>query len=352
MIQRKKTKEVSIGSRSIGGNHPIAVQSMTNTKTHDAHATLQQINELAQVGCEIIRVSVPDTESAAALPEICTKSPIPVVADIHFDYMLALSALDAGIAKLRINPGNIGSMEHIQKVVKKTKKKKIPIRIGINSGSLERDILKKHHDTASAEALVESAMRHIEILEKLDFYDIIVSVKSSEIPTVLSAYKQLSKKISYPLHIGVTEAGPVRSGGIKSAIGIGALLAEGIGDTLRVSLSGDPKEEVILAWEILQHLDIRSRYRRFVSCPSCGRTKISLAQIATEIEEKTAHLPAGITIAVMGCEVNGPGEVAKADFGIIGGNKCVALFQKGTFLETIPEEKAVDRFLFLVNQVY
>lgn len=348
-ISRKKTKKNQIGNVAIGGDNPILIQSMCNTKTHDVKATVEQINKLEEAGCEIIRLAVPDMDAAICLGKIKKQINLPLVADIHFDYKLALEAIAQGVDKLRINPGNIGGKEKIEILVKKCKEKKIPIRIGVNGGSLERDILEKYGDKATAEGMLESALRHVKILEDLDFYDICISVKASDVPTTVKAYCLLSEKVDYPLHLGVTEAGSVAIGGIKSAVGLGILLNQGIGDTLRVSLSGDPVEEVKVAWEILKSLKIRQRGVEITSCPTCGRTKIDLAKIVNELEKKTIHIIEPIHIAVMGCEVNGPGEAKTADIGVVGGDGKATLWKKGVFVKVVDEEKIVDEILQLIN---
>lgn len=345
---RKKTREISIGNLKIGGANPVLIQSMCNTDTHDIEVTVKQINELEKVGCEIVRVAVLDMEAAQNLGEIKKQIKLPLVADIHFDYRLALEAIEQGVDKLRINPGNIGGKDKVEILVKKCKEKNIPIRIGVNGGSLERDILEKYGDKATPEGMVESALRHIKILEDLDFFDICISVKASDVPTTVDAYELLSKKVDYPLHLGITEAGSVAVGGIKSAVGLGILLNQGIGDTLRISLSGDPLEEIKVAWEILKSLKLRRRGVEITSCPTCGRTKIDLAKIVNELEQKTAQIVEPIHIAVMGCEVNGPGEAKHTDIGIIGGDKKATLWEKGVFIKMVQEEDVVKEVLKLI----
>ena len=348
-ISRKKTKKIQIGNVAIGGDNPILIQSMCNTKTHDVKATVEQINKLEEVGCEIIRLAVPDMDAAICLGKIKKQINLPLVADIHFNYKLALEAIVQGVDKLRINPGNIGGKEKVKILVQKCKEKKIPIRIGVNGGSLERDIVEKYGDKATAEGMVESALRHVKILEDLDFYDICISVKASEVPTTVEAYKLLSQEVDYPLHLGITEAGSVAIGGIKSAVGLGILLNEGIGDTLRVSLSGDPVEEVKVAWEILKSLKIRQRGVEITSCPTCGRTKIDLAKIVNELEKKTLQIVEPIHIAVMGCEVNGLGEAKTANIGVIGSDKKASLWKEGKFVKIVEEEEVVEEVLSLLN---
>lgn len=346
---RKNTREIRIGNVKIGGENPILIQSMCNTKTQDAAATIAQILRLEEAGCEIVRVTVPDIAAAEAIKEIKKHIHIPLVADIHFDYRLALAAIDNGIDKIRINPGNIGSKEKVEAVVNACKNKGIPIRIGVNGGSLEKDILHKHHDKATPEALVESAMRHVAILEELNFHDIIISVKASNVMTMIEAYELLSTKVDYPLHLGVTEAGTIKSGTIKSCLGIGNLLYQGIGDTVRVSLTADPVEEVKLAWAILKNLGLRKRGVEFTSCPGCGRTEIALEKIATEIESYCENINTPLHVAIMGCVVNGPGEAASADIGLIGGKGKVAVYEKGKLIETCDEENAINSIKKLID---
>lgn len=333
-ILRRKTKQVTVGTVLIGGNADITVQSMTNTDTRDAEATLAQIRALQEAGCEIVRLAVPDVEAAQSLKVIKAQSPLPVVADIHFDYHLALLALEAGVDKLRLNPGNIGSKDRIEKVVLAAKERGVPIRIGVNGGSLEKDILQKYGHPCP-EALVESALRHIDILESLNFHDIVVALKTSDILNTVASYSLLAERVDYPFHIGITESGTKFSGTVKSSIGIGAMLMRGLGDTLRVSLTGDPTEEVRVGREILKGLDLRKFGPRIVSCPTCGRCNIGLEAIALEIEDKVRHLDKEITIAVMGCAVNGPGEAREADIGIAGGVDSALLFRKGEIVRKL-----------------
>lgn len=330
------TKEISVGGVKIGGENRISVQSMTNTKTSDALGTLSQIDRLYKAGCDIIRVTVPDGEAATALREIAEKSPIPVVADIHFDYKLALMSIEAGAAKIRINPGNIGSMENVKKVAAAAKEKKVPIRIGVNSGSIEKEL-----GAATAENMVKSAKKHIKMLEDCDFYDIAVSLKASDVKTTVEAYRLAAKSFDYPLHIGVTEAGTLYGGMIRSSIGIGALLLDGIGDTLRVSLTADPVEEVRAGLEILKSLGL-GKGPRLISCPTCGRTKIDLIKIADEVDRRLSAVEKDITVAVMGCAVNGPGEAKNADIGIAGGDGEALLFKKGKIIKKLSAERITD----------
>ena len=351
MMNRTKTRQISVGDVLIGGGAPIAIQSMTNTDTADVAATLTQIRRLAAAGCDIVRLTVPDEKAAAALSDIITGSPVPLIADIHFDYQLALAALDKGIAGLRINPGNIGGLDKVRLVARAAKERGVPIRIGVNSGSLSREILAKNGGVTAA-ALVESAMQEIAALEAEGFYDIKISLKASNVPLMLEAYRELAQKVDYPFHIGVTEAGMPRRGSIKSAVGIGALLAEGLGDTLRVSLAGDPVEEVFVAREILRSLGLYTQGVNYIVCPTCGRTKIDLPRIAAEIERRVEdlHIEKPLTLAVMGCVVNGPGEAREADFGLAGGDGEGVLFAKGKVIGKYPESLLVDKLIELIQQ--
>ena len=341
---RKLTNVVKVGNCLIGGNYPILIQSMCNIKTSNVDSVVKQIKELEKAGCDIIRVSVLDEADAYAIKDIVSKINIPLVADIHFDYKLALIACDNGISKLRINPGNIGSIENIKKVVSKCKEKNIPIRIGVNSGSCEKDLLEKYGGPTSS-CLVESALRHVKILEDLGFYDILVSVKASDVNTTIAAYQELSEKIKYPLHVGVTEAGTDFGGTIKSSVGIGALLSQGIGDTIRVSLTSDPVNEVKVAKEILSSLGLYKKIQ-LVSCPTCGRTQYDMIPLVKKIEKYIENLPnLDIKIAIMGCVVNGPGEARDADIGIAGGLKSAVLFKKGEIVKKIAEEDIYDTLI-------
>ena len=333
-----------MGSLAIGGDAPISVQSMTNTDTCDVSATVCQIQALEAVGCEIIRVAVPNMESASVLGEIKSGISIPLVADIHFDHRLALRAIEEGVDKLRINPGNIGESENVKVVVEAAKKKNIPIRIGVNSGSLEKELLAKYgHPTPKA--MVESAMRHIAILEELEFYNIVISLKASDPLKMIEAYRLMADRVDYPLHLGVTEAGTAFSGAIRSSVGIGVLLSEGIGDTIRVSLTDDSVQEVRAGYEILKSLALREYGATVISCPTCGRTKIDIVKIARQVEERVADIKKPIKIAVMGCIVNGPGEAKEADIGIAGGKGKGILFKKGERIRSIPEDKLVDELV-------
>jgi len=343
-IDRKKTRQIRVGEVKIGGMAHIAVQSMTNTFTQDIASTVSQIRRLEKAGCEIIRVAVPDEEAADAISSIKKKVSIPVIADIHFDYRLAIASARSGADGLRINPGNIGSVKKVKAVVECAKEVNIPIRIGVNSGSLEKDILKKYNGV-TAEAMVESAVRHIELLKSLDFHQIKVSIKASDVHRTLEAYRLLSSKTDLPLHVGVTEAGALFSGIVKSSLGIGMLLAEGIGDTIRVSLTRDPVEEVRVGFEILKALNIRRRGPEIISCPTCGRCKIDLFDIVERVDKALLTSTLDIKIAIMGCIVNGPGEAKEADVGIAGGDGKGILFKKGKVVKKIPEEKLVKILL-------
>lgn len=338
-----------IGSVEVGAGAPVSIQSMTNTKTDDTYATLKQIEELANAGCEIIRVAVLNKNCAQHLGEIVKNSPIPVVADIHFDYRLALTAMDNGIHALRINPGNIGNAEHTRQVVKMAKATNTPIRIGVNAGSLEKDLY-ENKTMALEEKMVISAKRHIKILEDLDFKLIKVSLKSSDVMTTIKAYQKIYQEIPYPLHVGLTEAGTLRGGIVKSSIGIGALLAQGIGDTIRVSLTENPIEEVKLAREILKTLGLRNEGVNFISCPTCGRTQIDLIGLAKKVEEKFCNLNAPITIATMGCPVNGPKEAAGADYGIAGAIGEGYIFKKGEIIKKVPEQNLLSELEEIIKQ--
>ncbi len=344
------SKVVQVKDLLIGGGNSVVIQSMNNTLTSDVNATLNQINELYEAGCELTRVAIPDKDHAEALKEITAKSPIPVVADIHFDYKLALLAAQNGAAKIRINPGNIGGMDNVIKVANECKSRNIPIRVGVNSGSVDRKILEKYGGKVCSDALVESALQAVKMLEDADFDDIVISIKSSSPKLTIDSYRKLSSVTDYPLHVGVTEAGTIREGIIKSAVGIGALLSEGIGDTIRVSLTGNPVEEVYAAISILKALDLRTGGVKFVSCPTCGRTRVNLIELATEIERRICNLPYDIKVAVMGCAVNGPGEARDADIGIAGGDKEFLLFEKGEIIRKIPEENVVEEFVECVKK--
>lgn len=341
---RKMTKEIEIGNIKIGGGNPIIIQSMCNTDTRDVAATVKQILQLEEAGCELVRVAILDMDAANAVAEIKKQIHIPLVADIHFDYRLALRVMDLGIDKVRINPGNIGEESRIRQVVEKAKEKQIPIRIGVNSGSLEKDLVQKYGGV-TPQGLVESALRHVRILEKYGFYNIVVSIKASDVLFSLEAYQLLSQAIDYPIHVGITEAGTVYGGTVKSAVGIGAILAAGIGDTIRVSLTGDPAEEIRAAKEILKSLNLRKFGIQLVSCPTCGRTQIDLISIANEVEKLCQGIEKDIKVAVMGCVVNGPGEAREADVGIAGGKGEGLLFKKGEIIKKVKEEELVSALM-------
>jgi (E)-4-hydroxy-3-methylbut-2-enyl-diphosphate synthase len=343
-IKRKKTSPVMVGSVQVGGSAPIAVQSMTNTPTSDVAATVEQIHRLSRAGCEIVRLAIPDMEAASSLADIRKAIAIPVIADIHFDYQLALASIRSGAQGLRINPGNIGGRKKIKAVIDAARDAGVSIRIGVNAGSLEKDLLKKYgHPTA--QAMVESALRHIELFHELDFKQIKLSIKASDVLKTVEAYRLLSKKTRHPLHVGITEAGSLYAGTVKSALGIGMLLAEGIGDTLRVSLTRDPVEEVRVAYEILKALNLRRRGPEIISCPTCGRCNINLFDIVDEVEKAVMTRKLPIKIAIMGCVVNGPGEAREADIGIAGGNGVGILFSKGKLIRKFPQDRLVDELL-------
>ncbi|WP_289050344.1 flavodoxin-dependent (E)-4-hydroxy-3-methylbut-2-enyl-diphosphate synthase [Acidaminococcus timonensis] len=346
-MERRKSRPVTIGRVTIGGTHPVAVQSMTNTKTENVAATVEQIHRLTERGCEIIRCAVPTLEAAKALADIRKQIAIPLVADIHFDYRLALQALESGVDALRLNPGNIGGRDRVEKVVTAAKTRQVPIRIGVNAGSLPRDLLAKYGHP-SAQAMVEAAWRHIHILEEMDYNNIVISLKAHDVPLTLEAYRLMARECDYPLHVGVTEAGTIHSGLIKSAVGIGTLLAEGIGDTIRVSLTGDPLAEIDAGFEILKSLGLRQHGPTLVSCPTCGRTSVSLEKMAREVETRLSHIRQPITVAVMGCVVNGPGEAREADVGIAGGCGEGLIFRKGEILRKVPEDRLVEE---LFNEI-
>lgn len=335
MIQRKLTKKVQVGDIFIGGDEPISIQSMTNTDTRNTEATVGQIKKLEEAGCEIVRVAIPDMEAAEKVHLIKQKIKIPLVCDIHFDYKLALECIKNGADKIRINPGNIGDIDRVKKVVNSAKERNIPIRIGVNSGSIEKDLLQKYG--VSSTALVQSALKNVHILENLNFENIIISLKASDVPLTIESYKEISEACDYPLHVGITEAGTISSGTIKSSVGIGSILSQGIGDTIRVSLTGDPVDEIGVGIHILKSLGLRKQGVELVSCPTCGRTEIDLIRIANEIETKLNKIDKPIKVAVMGCAVNGPGEAREADIGIAGGKGFAVLFKKGEIVRRIEE---------------
>jgi len=341
MMSGKQTKRIYAGNVTIGGGAPVSVQSMTSTKTENVPATVGQIKELEEAGCELVRVAVPGLEAADALGEIKKSIQIPLIADIHFDYKLALRAIENGADKVRINPGNIGSRDRVEKVLSVADAHGIPVRIGVNAGSLEKDIIRKHHGVTAA-GLVESALGHVKICEKSGFENIVLSIKSSNVPLMIQANRMLAQKVKYPLHLGVTEAGTPRYGVLRSAVGIGILLAEGIGDTLRVSLTGNPVDEVKAGFEILKTLGLRKRGVSIISCPTCGRTEVNLVALVTALEKALSHIKKSVHIAVMGCAVNGPGEAKEADIGVACGKGSALLFRKGEVIRKIREDDIVD----------
>lgn len=356
MYNRKVTKEIVIGKGNkilkMGGDNPIVIQSMANTDTKNVIETIKQILELESAGCELIRVAVPDMQSAESIPKIIKEINIPLVADIHFDYKLAIKSVENGVDKLRLNPGNIGSYENVREVVKAVSERNIPIRIGVNGGSLSKEILRLHNGV-TPQAMVESAMEHINILEDLNYNNIVVSIKSSDVQKTIEAYEILSKKVDYPLHIGITEAGGRLNGIIKSSVGLGAILTRGIGDTIRVSLTDNPVEEIKCGRLILQSLGVRYFSIEFISCPTCGRTKVDLINISREIEDRLSHIEISrnIKVAVMGCVVNGPGEASSADIGIASGDGQGILFKKGEIICKIPENEIIDRLVLEVEKI-
>jgi len=344
LINRKKTRVIRIGNILIGGDNPIRIQSMTKTDTEDVEGTLNQIRKLKDFGCEIVRIAIPDEKAVEAFIEIKKKSPLPIVADIHFNYRLALKAIEYGADGIRINPGNIGSKERVREIVRLAKERGIPIRIGVNSGSLEKELLKKY-GSATTSALVESVMNSVKLLEDFDFYDIKISVKASDIERTVEAYRRISELTDYPLHIGITEAGTLFSGTIKSSVGIGILLYEGIGDTIRVSLSAPPEEEVRVGWEILKALGLRKKGIEIISCPTCGRLEVDLLPIVSEIERRTLSIEKNIKVAIMGCVVNGPGEAGESDLALVCGKGVGLIYKKGKLLRKVKEEEMVEEFL-------
>jgi len=346
-MNRVTTRKIRVGNIYVGGDAPITVQSMTNTDTRDVVSTVKQIRELESAGCDIIRCAVPDIEACDALSNITKQISIPLVADIHFDYKLALKSIENGVSALRINPGNIGSRDRVKMVAEAAKAKGIPIRIGVNSGSLEKELLGKYGKVC-ADALVESALRHAEILDSMNFNDIVISIKSSDVKMMVESYRKISKLVDYPMHVGVTEAGTIWRGTIKSSVGIGTLLCDGIGDTIRVSLTGDPVEEIKVGKEILKSLGYREDGIEFVSCPTCGRTQINLINIAEEVERRLVNCKKNIKVAIMGCVVNGPGEAREADIGIAGGKGEGLIFKKGEIVKKVKESDLVNE---LINEI-
>ena len=344
------TRQINVGGVIIGGGAPVVIQSMLNTKTTDVEGSLAQIRQLHEAGCQIARLAVPNMEAARGFAEICKESPLPLVADIHFDYKLAIAAAEGGAAKIRINPGNIGGEDRVKAVVDVCRDKKIPVRIGVNGGSLDKKLLEKY-GLPTADALVESAFEHLELLEKQGFYDTCVSMKSSTVPTMVAAARLFREKCDYPIHIGVTETGPVRQGLIKSALGIGALLLDGIGDTIRVSLTDDPVEEVYAAKDILKAAGLRKEGVNIVSCPTCGRTRIDLIGLVNRVDEALKDCQKPITVAVMGCVVNGPGEAREADIGIAGGDGWGMIFEKGEQVEKLPYDELLPALLKRIEQL-
>ncbi|MBK53621.1 MAG: 4-hydroxy-3-methylbut-2-en-1-yl diphosphate synthase [Candidatus Marinimicrobia bacterium] len=349
MIKRRKTREVKIGDLIIGGEHAITVQSMTTTKTDDIKGTLKEVERLEEAGCHIIRITVPNKQAAKALYEIKKRMKVPLVADIHFDYRMALEAVDAGADKIRINPGNIGGKARVKEVLEKVKGANLPIRIGVNAGSLEKDLIEKY-GFPTAEAIVESAKRHIDICQEHNFEDIIVSLKASDVNLMIAAYSLFSQKYDYPLHLGVTEAGPAKSGTVKSAVGLGTLLSQGIGDTIRVSLTDDPVEEVHVGFEILKSLGLASKGVTIVSCPTCGRLEVDLFKIAGEVEEELKDVKTPMTVALMGCAVNGPGEATHTDLGIAFGKGAGHMYYKGKRRGRVKEEKAIGELKNMISE--
>lgn len=348
MHTRRTARIVNIGNVAIGGQNPIAIQSMCTTKTHDVKSTVKQILALEKVGCEIIRVTVPFPKDAEALSEIKKKIHIPLVADIHFDYRMAIASMQNGADKIRINPGNIGKKEWVEEIITVAKKLKKPMRIGVNAGSLEKSLWEKY-GRPSPEALVESALQWIQFFEKHNYHDLVIALKSSNVPEMIESYERIAAKCDYPLHLGVTEAGTFVTGSVKSAIGIGTLLHEGIGDTIRVSLSEDPLEEIKVAKEILKSLNFYQKERTIIACPTCGRVEVNLIKLAHEVEKKTAYIKKPIKIAVMGCVVNGPGESREADYGIAAGRGCGIIYKQGKIVKTVPEKSLVKELLAIIN---
>jgi (E)-4-hydroxy-3-methylbut-2-enyl-diphosphate synthase len=346
----RKTKEVKVGRVIIGGPHPIAVQSMTKTKTADAAAALNQIEQLEQAGCQIVRLAIPDKQAAETFKEIRARTRVPLVADIHFNHELAILAIEGGADKVRINPGNIGDRNKVKQIVEAARQRGIPIRIGVNSGSLEKDLLKKYGHPTS-EALVESALRHIEFMEKLNFHNLVVSIKSASVPVTVAAYQKLAENTDYPLHIGITESGIPKTGIIRSAVGIGILLYQGIGSTLRVSLTADPVEEVRVGYEILESLELANQGVKIIACPTCGRTEVDLISIVDKVEVSTRHIKTPVIVAIMGCSVNGPGEALEADVGLAAGKGVGLIFRSGEVVRKVSEAKMVEALVDEIESV-
>lgn len=347
VLPRRKTRAIQVGDVQVGGDAPIAVQSMTNTKTTDIDATVAQIHRLQEAGVDIVRVSVPDSESAEAMPEILNQTEVPIIADIHFSYKMALQSLDAGVHGLRLNPGNIGSRDRVERVVKAAKERGVSIRIGVNAGSLEKEFEEQFGEPC-ADAMVASALRHIRILEDMDFYDIKVSLKASNIPMTVCAYRKLADKVDYPFHLGITESGSKFGGTVKSSMGLALILADGIGDTIRVSLAAEPEEEVRVGFEILKGLGLRHRGVNLIACPSCARQKFNVIQTVNELEERLAHIHESVNVAVIGCVVNGPGEAKEAQLGVTGGYPVHMMYQDGEKAGKVRSEAMIDQ---LVEQV-
>ena len=350
MYLREETRPIHVGNVQIGGQKDVVIQSMTTTDTRDIDTTIKQIERLAEAGCQIVRLAIVDEEAALAIKEIKKRSTVPLVADIHFNYKLALIALENGIDKIRINPGNIGSIEKVKMVVEACKEQRVPIRIGVNSGSIEKELLERY-GRPTPEALVESALKHVEILEQLDFYDIAVSIKASNVPMMIKAYKLMADKRNYPLHVGVTEAGTIFSGSIKSSVGIGTVLSTGIGDTIRVSLTGDPTEEIKVAKEILKSLEIRTDEPEIISCPTCGRAQIDLIDLANKVEKVLLTIDQPLKVAVMGCAVNGPGEAREADVGVAGGQGEGLIFRGGKIVRKIREDELFEELMKEIEDI-
>ena len=350
MPERRKTKQIKVGNIIVGSEHEISVQSMLNVPSNDIMGSVKQAVELEKAGCQIIRAAIPDKGALDLIPALKEKVGVPIVADIHFDYRLALESVDRGIDKIRINPGNIGSDENVKKVADKCRHNNVPIRIGVNSGSLEKNILAKY-GAVTPEAMVESAMYHVELLNKFDFDDIIISIKSSDVKKMIDAYRIIAQRCDYPLHLGVTEAGTYKQSYVKSCVGIGSLLLDGIGDTIRVSMTDEPVKEVECADDILRALSLKSNTPTLVSCPTCGRTKIDLISLAKQVEEGLKNCKKNIKVAVMGCVVNGPGEAKDADIGIAGGDGCAVMFKKGEIVRKIDEDKVVKELLSEIEKM-